>query len=182
MARQKSMLTLPEETARELLASKHDREAFRANVQALRSAGWTLESMAVATGYTRERIRQISNQPSEADSNLSIPSPPEKVEPYKRPVLKVSPEVLERLLELKPMAQAVRFDQTKGRVESEEYTKLIADEVARGVTIYQVAKALGVTNNAIRFRLVRYGYLEPTPGIKNNFPHLVRKVKYRAVL
>jgi len=180
MAQQKTNHTLPQETAHGLLISKPKKDVFRANVQALRSAGWTLASISTSTGLTRERIRQIANESSEADVSIDIPEPPQKVEPIRRAIHRPDPEVMKRLIELKPYAQAVRFNHSKGRVETEEYTKLIADEVARGVTIYQVAKALGVTRNAILFRLIRYGYME-APEYIERYPHLALKVKYRAL-
>lgn len=183
MAIQKANQVLPEETAQALLESKSNKQAFRANIQALCQAGWTAVAVSNALGMTRERVRQIMNYDLDVNPSISIPSPPEKIEREKtsrREVLTPDPDVLERLLELKPIAQSVRFAHRQGRQETEEYTRLLADEVNRGVSVYQLAKALGVTNNAIRFRLVRYGYLEPTETVAKNHPHLVRRVKYRA--
>jgi hypothetical protein len=80
--------------------------------------------------------------------------PPTYIEP--------SAETLARLLELKPMAMSVRSNSPKFRAEAEEYTRLL-DHAHRveGVTLYRLAKRLGVTHGAIRFRLARYGYKLP---------------------
>jgi hypothetical protein len=76
------------------------------------------------------------------------------------------PEVISRLLELKPMAQKVRGKSQSYRAQGIEYSELIASEVARGVPAYRVAKSLGVTHSAIKFRLVRYGYSQSSSTAK----------------
>ena len=73
-----------------------------------------------------------------------------------------SPENLARLIELKPLAQKVRYDHSTYRKEAEEYSALIWHLYSvDGVTLYRLAKRLGVTHGALRFRLVRCGYLVP---------------------
>lgn len=68
-------------------------------------------------------------------------------------------ELLARLIELQPFAQSVRSSSLKYRAEAEEYTKLLHEaHVGHGVSIYRLAKLLGVTHSALRFRLIRYGY------------------------
>jgi len=182
MAIQKMNQSLPQETAEALSRSRADKKAFRANVKALYDAGWTLTAMSNVSGLTRERIRQISLQEPEVEPTLEVPTPPEKpIRPKtrKRFVIKPDPEVLAKLFDLKPIAQSVRFAHTAGRRESEEYTRLIAQEVDRGVTIYQMAKALGLTPQAIRLRLIRYGYMEPSEKLVQNNPDLIRPLKHR---
>jgi transcriptional regulator with XRE-family HTH domain len=152
-----------------------DRDLRAAYVKALRLKGWTLESIADALGLTRERIRQIQLTASPANivyilSNpgefpvpeletieIEVPAEPEYVEP--------SDETLARLLELQPFAQKVRYDHSTYRKEAEEYSALVwhANSV-EGVTLYRLAKRLGVTHGALRFRLARYGYLTPKTG------------------
>jgi hypothetical protein len=76
-----------------------------------------------------------------------------------------SPEALARLLELKPLAEKVRYDHPQYRKEAEEYSALIWHLYSvEGVTLYRLAKRLGVTHGALRFRLARYGYLLPKTG------------------
>ena len=139
-------------------------------IAALRHKGWTLESIASASGITRERVRQISNSYDLDDpvvgtggltliADVSVPTPPLKPEKPKPVYVEPSPETLARLLELQPLAQLVRSNGTKYRAEAEEYTALLNyAHTVEGVTLYRLAKRLGVTHGALRFRLVRYGY------------------------
>jgi|TARA_R110000782_G_scaffold61306_1_gene126302 hypothetical protein len=137
-------------------------------IQALVEANWTYESISGASGLTRERIRQISNRISahskDGGYNLGfeIPEPPLKPEKVGPTYIEPAPKTLERLLELQPYAQLVRSNGTKYREEAEEYTKLLDHaHTVEGVTLYRLAKRLGVTHGALRFRLVRYGYKQP---------------------
>jgi len=147
-------------------------------IRELRGAEWTLESIANASKLTRERVRQISNSdvPDEA-FNIEIPEPPVHTVKAKPVYVEPTPATLERLLELQPYAQQVRSNGKKYREEAEEYTKLLNyAHTVEGVTLYRLAKRLGVTHGALRFRLVRYGYKKPvtatskvyTPILKEN--------------
>jgi len=152
-----------------------DKEMRAAYIYVLRMKGWNLQALADALELTRERIRQIEAKASsslalhvladpgsfpvpELDTmEIEVPGPPVYIEP--------SPEALARLLELKPLAQKVRYDHTTYRKEAEEYTALIWNtHSVEGVTLYRLAKRLGVTHGALRFRLARYGYLMPKTG------------------
>jgi hypothetical protein len=147
-------------------------------IRQLREGQWTLEAIANASGITRERVRQISATPSEGrELGLDIPEPPLKPERVKPVYVEPTPATLARLLELQPYAQQVRSNGKKYREEAEEYTKLLNyAHTVEGVTLYRLAKRLGVTHGALRFRLVRYGYKQPvtatskvyTPIIKEN--------------
>lgn len=134
-------------------------------IKALRDADWTLESIAAATDLTRERVRQISLSAAastELPEYLAVPTPPLKPERPKPVYVEPHPDTLARLLELQPYAQQVRSNGTKYRAEAEEYTALLNHaHVVEGVTLYRLAKRLGVTHGALRFRLVRYGYKTP---------------------
>ena len=78
------------------------------------------------------------------------------------------PETLARLLELQPLAQLVRSHSPKYRAEAEEYAALVwKAHKEQKVTLYRLAKCLGVTHGALRFRLVRYGYMTPAKGGKS---------------
>ena len=149
-----------------------DKDMRAAYIYALRLKGWKLQALADALGLTRERIRQIESKaaPSlvirvladpgsfpvpELDMvEIEVPAPHVYIEP--------SEKTLARLLELKPLAEKVRWDHSEHRASAEEYTSLLwyAHDVEK-VTIYRLAKRLGVTHGAIRFRLARYGYLQP---------------------
>lgn len=140
-------------------------ETRDALIRELRTIGWTLESIATASKLTRERVRQISLAPALTSVELPIdalPLPPLKPERPRPVYIEPTPETLARLLELQPLAQQVRSNGTKYREEAEEYTALLNHaHVNEGVTLYRLAKRLGVTHGALRFRLVRYGYKTP---------------------
>ncbi len=174
---QRQHLVLPVEptVALNLLNKREDQAVRAAYIYALRINKWTLQSVADALGVTRERVRQLEmtanpslviqilSQPDKfpvpniPTTEVEIPDAPKYVEP--------KPETLARLLELQPLAQKVRYDHKQNREAAEEYTALLwhAHSV-EGVPIYRLAKRLGITHGAIRFRLVRYGYLVAKTG------------------
>ena len=133
-------------------------------IRALRRSGWTLEAISVASGVTRERVRQIAaaSEPDISALLVEIPTPPAKPVKAAPSYVEPDPATLARLLELQPYAQKVRSNGKKYREEAEEYTKLLNHaHTVEGVTLYRLAKRLGVTHGALRFRLVRYGYKAP---------------------
>jgi transcriptional regulator with XRE-family HTH domain len=149
-----------------------DKEMRAAYIYVLRMKGWKLQAIADALGLTRERIRQIETKASPALALHILADPgsfpvPEletmEIEVLAPPVyIEPSPENLARLIELKPLAQKVRYDHTQYRKEAEEYSALVWHvHSVEGVTLYRLAKRLGVTHGALRFRLARYGYKLP---------------------
>jgi DNA-binding transcriptional MerR regulator len=141
-----------------------DIEQRNAYIKALRGRGWTLASISDATGMTRERVRQINTHAdlvAPLDETLPIPELPNRPEKIKREFKEPSEQILARLKELQPLAQQVRSSALRYREEAEEYTALLWEAHSKdGVPIYRLAKRLGVTNSAIRFRLIRYGYIK----------------------
>lgn len=132
----------------------------------LSDMGWTAKAIADASKLTRERVRQVCAKfellgVRDFPTGMPLPTPPMKPEKLKPEYVEPSQWVLERLLELQPLAQRVRSNSPRFRKEAEEYTALIhhAHKV-EGVPLYRLAKRLGVTHGALRFRLARYGYLE----------------------
>lgn len=152
-----------------------DKDVRAAYIYALRLKGWKLQALADAVGLSRERIRQIESKasPSLVIRVLADPGsfPVPELDTVEIEVLapavfiEPSEETLARLLELKPLAEKVRWDHSEHRAAAEEYTALLwhAHDVEK-VTIYRLAKRLGVTHGAIRFRLARYGYIQPKTG------------------
>lgn len=156
---------LPREIHREFEKISGDNATRDKLIKVLVDANWTYEAISNASGLTRERIRQIANaiqnlaDEFEFDLDIEIPEPPLKPKREKPTYVEPSPETLKRLLELQPYAQQVRANGQKYRKEAEEYTALLNHAHAvEGVTLYRLAKRLGVTHGALRFRLVRYGY------------------------
>ena len=153
-------------------------DARNSLIRELRSAGWTLESISSATNLTRERVRQISvlEPVREVKLPVEIPIPPIKPERPKPIYVEPHPDTLKRLLELQPYAQQVRSNGKKYRAEAEEYTALLNHaHVVEGVTLYRLAKRLGVTHGALRFRLVRYGYKEPLTATSKVYTPIVEE-------
>jgi len=171
---------LPEQVyaAFESISSNIERDLL---IKALADARWTYEAISNASGITRERVRQITNNVSSTTKDLDllqlpveIPEPPVKLEREKREYTEPSPETLARLLELQPYAQQVRAHGKKYREEGEEFTRLINKaHKEENVPVYRIAKRLGVTNGAIRSRLVRYGYLKPKTGTSKVYKPIV---------
>jgi hypothetical protein len=159
---------IPEEvvaTARSIT----DRELRDAYVKALRGLGWTFESIGVAFEITRERARQIAKSSVDTDKAVEFPLPTPPIAPEvvksTRVIILPSNETLSRLVELQPLAQQVRSHSKKYRREAEEYSYLLNKAVeVEGVSVYRLAKLLGITHGAIRFRLARYGYKTETTG------------------
>lgn len=190
--KQKWGLTLPQsvvDALKDLRDNKH-KEMFADYVELLREEGWTLASIADPLGMTRERIRQIANSCKSlelanafADARgWEIPRVPFLAPKYirKTPIpLKPSDETVARLMALKPIAGSVRWTSDKGRAEAEEYVSIIAGEVKRGVSVYMMAKALGVTPLAIRSRLSRYGHMTPTAGGSEKYQAMFAPAKHR---
>lgn len=153
----KSHLELPSETA-ELLKtlSMADRRAY---TKRLCVAGWTYQSIADVFKVSRQAIEQYlkKSEPSEYVDSLPIPEVPS--DPiYKVQRQEVEDDVLVVLKELHSKAKLVRGKGKKYRAEAEQFTKLAWEQTQKGVSVYSLAKSLGVTHGALLFRFVRYGY------------------------
>ena len=180
---------LPQEVADAFARIGSDTLLRNSYIRALRSNHWSLQSIADAVGgMTRERVRQIVNgsyENSDSTTTISssadfpIPNPPLK--PVKEPKVyaEPTPETLARLMELQPMAQQVRSHSPKFRQEAEEYTALInhAHKV-EGVSLYRLAKRLGVTHGSLRFRMARYGYLTNHNSKSTCYRPILEKNRY----
>jgi hypothetical protein len=180
----KQNLTLPREVRKTFTAisSEKDRNAY---IKALRERGWTLEAIGECCGITRERVRQISDKIPMSEAlriaveGHPIPEPPKYPEPEVKDVVLPTKETLERLLELQPLAQQVRSHGKQFRKEAEEYTYLLNHaHVVEGVTLYRLAKCLGVTHGALRFRLARYGYLTPKTARSKAYTPILEENRY----
>lgn len=140
---------------------------------------WTYEAIASSCKITRERVRQIYISDPTRDNvalPFKVPEPPVKPERPKPVYIEPAQETLKRLLELQPYAQLVRSNGKAYRKEAEEYTKLLnyAHTVEK-VTLYRLAKRLGVTHGALRFRLVRYGYKEAVSATSKVYRPIIKE-------
>lgn len=147
-------------------------------IRELVDANWTYEAISNASGLTRERVRQIAKtEPKFSDPiGVVIPEPPTKPERPRREYIEPHPDTLARLLELQPYAQQVRANGNRYRKEAEEYTALLNHaHITEGVTLYRLAKRLGITHGAIRFRLARYGYIKPKSGKSKVYTPIIKE-------
>ena len=162
---------LPQEVVDAFTKIGSDTQMRNAYIRKLRENQWSLQAIADAVGgMTRERVRQIvngvyenSDSASTLSSSMNFPVPTPPLKPVKEPKVYAEPseQTLSRLLELQPMAQQVRSHSPKFRQEAEEYTALINHaHTVEGVSLYRLAKRLGVTHGSLRFRMARYGYLK----------------------
>ena len=153
----KSQLQLPTDTADLLKTlSMTDRKAY---VKRLCLAGWTYQSVADVFKVSRQAIEQYlkKSEPSEYADSLPIPEVPS--DPiYKVQRQEVDDDVLAQLKELHAKARLVRGKGKKYRYEAELFTQLAWEQTQQGVSVYSLAKSLGVTHGALLFRFVRYGY------------------------
>jgi cobyrinic acid a,c-diamide synthase len=107
-------------------------------------------------------------------SDLPIPKPPRETN-YSKVYPELPKEMLDRLLELKPLAQQVRGHGKMYRAEADEYTYLLNQAITtQGISVYRLAKLLSVTIGAIQFRLTRYGY-RTTTGKSKCFQPILEK-------
>lgn len=159
---------LPESVATAFTSLAGDMKKRNAYMAALKALGWSYQSISDSSKITRERVRQIVREWSQDNTqglgSLPLPEAPKKVRKVRTPrvFIEPDPDKLARMLELQPAAQSVRSNSDKFREEAEEYTSLLAEShLDDGVTLYRLAKRLGVTHGALRFRLARYGYKLP---------------------
>ena len=147
-----------------------NRDHFEKYCRSLVNVGWTYEAIGTASEFTGSRVRQLVLSGQDTTDNYPVPAPGQRAaSPFptaskakakaKKPSKPTpSPEVLARMLTLKPLAEKVRFTQTQFRLEAEEYTRLMKEEIDRGVPAHRLAKALGVAQSTVTNRLARYGY------------------------
>lgn len=190
---QKQDQELPMIVAAQLRYNKDVRNkgVLNAHIKALRLKGWTYQCIGDALGVTRERARQLGYQAHNVEIDRLendpmfahlLPSPPLVPYEVKDPYMPIQPSAttLERLLELKPLAERVRSSSKTGRVEAEEYVALLHyANTVENVSIYQLARALGVTRLALSSRLVRYGYAVTTSTTRT-FAHIREENRVRS--
>ena len=172
----KTQLTLPQDVVAAFEKLGDDLETRNMYAASLRRAGWTLASISKATGITRERVRQIAGALESAATlppHLPTPTPPAKPVKVRKQYREPDPAKLARLLELQPLAQQNRHNSEEYRQAAEDYTALVWEvHNADGVTLYRLAKRLGVTHGALRFRLARYGYKLPESGVSKVYTRI----------
>ena len=82
----------------------------------------------------------------------------------------VTPEVAEELRAMHAIAKTVNgatpLDDPRRQV-SREFTEALFVLVEQGVTVYRLAKVLGVRHSTVYARLARHGYRKPSPSVEH---------------
>ncbi|WP_328846147.1 hypothetical protein [Streptomyces sp. NBC_00258] len=80
----------------------------------------------------------------------------------------ITPEVADELRAMHAIARTVNgntpLDDPK-RQTSIEFTAALQSLIEQGVTVYRLAKVLGVGHQAVYGRLARHGYRAPSPSL-----------------
>lgn len=165
-------LTVPDDfrqTLRDLRRRKDSRLPMVLKVAHLN--GWPLRALGDAVGVSHEWVRLLVRRANGAARDLpDVPLPPrESPPPLKAPQrqLRVNPDLADRLREMQRVVRSVNgstpADAPERRV-SVEYAAQLHALTLQGVSIYHLAKVIGVAQNAIRSRLARHGYREMPPS------------------
>jgi hypothetical protein len=133
---------------------------------ALHEAGWTYAALGEALCMTREAVRQRCAFATGPDASRGVPAPPAppvKISPVKpqRPV--IPPAELARMRQLMAESRTVNGGTSAAdprRQAALRLAELMAEHYLRGVSMYRIAKQLGVTQPAVYSRLVRHGYID----------------------
>jgi len=160
----KAGIQLPADTI-ELLKNlpMYERKAY---AKRLVDNGWTFNSIATPLGITRQAIESYvkphlknSYKPEALELVKDLPIPQVPTKPImKSQMVEANAEVVARLKELHAKAKLVRGKGQNNRAEANELTRLLWEQHQQGISVYSLAKSLGVTPSSLQFRFVRYGY------------------------
>lgn len=160
-----------EEAAGPLRGDNPARDRLDSYIVSLRQAGWNLAAIGEPMGMTRERVRQRQARALGPLRGACVPAPPLPASKQPKPK-KVYPQipqaVLSEMRRLRPLAESVRGwtpADAPERASSVRYAEMMAEQYLAGVSIYMIAKQLGVTHLAVRARLARHGYMNAVKGL-----------------
>lgn len=171
---------LPREIAQvivDLRGSEKERSfgALQTNayLAALKQKGWTLRALANATDVTVEAVRSriLRARPDIDISHLPeppTPAPRHKIKSRKKPAYVVGSAAAEEMRNLQEHAKNARGttpDDHPDRTAAAMLAAVMQQERDNGATYVQIAEAAGVSWNAVKFRLGRYGYTELPPSM-----------------
>lgn len=161
------------ETLRSLRRTRDRRLAMTLRLAA--QEGWTYVALAQPLGITRERVRQLANGATGHANGVDIPPPPYRPDPEPKPAPPPPPPALgkDEVGHLRRMWKKVKTVNGATPVDhplrelSQQFTGELAAAHDRGVSVYMLAKQLGVSHGAIRFRLGRHGHLPLPPSMRD---------------
>lgn len=182
---QKVNQKLPDDFAALLLrfAAEESRERMDSLLANAKTNGWSLAALAEPFDCSREWIRLRVKRSRPMAGLPPIPLPPRIPTPMPVPDrrLRLRGDQVTELREMAAVASTVNGALEPGhpaRRVSEQFTAQLAAYVKQGITAYYLGQVLGVTANAITFRLARHGYRAPNPS-QASAAYLNRKVGER---
>lgn len=155
--------TLPAKVARLLktLRAQGNLDELGAVIRAAHDVGWTYATLGHAAGFSRERARQLSLTGGVTD--VSVPAPPPRGrKPKPRPAKPTLSD--DEAAELRAMAEQARTvngvtrPDDPRRAISASLTARLVDLVKQGYPVPHLATALGISTNAVYFRLYQGGH------------------------
>jgi hypothetical protein len=159
--------------SRRIVSGTEDAGLLNGYIAKLRSAGWTLESIAQPLGVTREmvRVRNLDATQDAYDSpelpDVSGPPEPRRIRKTRKPQLR--PEFVEWLRQKQELATQCRgwheLDAPE-RKASEEMWAAIDAAYGQGVGLADIARAIGMQYRTLIAGLRRHGYGKNPPSQK----------------
>lgn len=132
--------------------------------------GWTLSALAEPLGVSRQRVEDRVQRAKPRTDLPPIPVLPRRPNPVRkppRPRVLIKAELAVELRRMHAVARTVNGATPAGhrsRAVSVEFTAVLQSLIEQGVSVYTIAKALGVTQAAVWSRLARHGYRTPSPS------------------
>lgn len=140
-------------------------------LRAAADAGWSRTALGHALYVSREavRLRVGAAEPCE----YAIPDPPRWPARTPRPAPRMpAPDVVERLRQMQAVVAALNgaatVDDPRRKVALEYAALLNRLTTEEGFSLNRLAGLVGVTYQALRARLARFGYLPPTPSMADD--------------
>lgn len=164
-------LSLPEEFADQLrgLYSWGARPSAElcAVLAAAKQRGWSWMALGNALGITRERVRQLADIADPGQPvRLEIPDLPPLPEPYRHVNPTLTEEQAQQLRDLRHQAMAMgcMTADHPAIVAGHQLAVLVNGYVKAGHRLADIARDIGITPGALRFRLARWGFYSLPPS------------------
>lgn len=155
--------TLPEESARTLIALREDNpEEFYAYIYALKDSGWSLRAISEPLGVSRTAVSGwVKKHSHEKATPPKVPSPPApekavKATRHREEGYTLSDSQSQQLHNLTQEASAVRRftdSNARSRKAAQELEDLLRGYIKLGVSKKRLSEHCGVSDSAIKQRL-----------------------------
>lgn len=173
------MTEVPQDFA-DILRGMRDTEDPRLNTTLAHAHrnGWSLQDLGDVFGVSfqaiQQRVRRCADYLTSELPHIPLPPrPPTRLpEPPRRQRLRVRPEIAQRLREMQQRAAKVNGatpPDHPDRAVAAEYTLMLHRLIQQGVSAYHLASVVGVSVDAIQFRLGRHGYRPLPPSQRTKY-------------